>query len=366
MASGRLSLRTLIFAVCATLMIGPGLVAGTIYTGRLQARAEAMLVDSLKTRGEMSAGLLARRLHQLWQEVESLSRTVNTGAIDDIRRDINFVSRTDRRYSWIGVTDVEGKVLAAKEGMLEGVSVAQRPWFRRGLTGPTAIDVHEAQLLAKLLPAAPEPYRFIDLAAPLQGSAGAVQGVIGAHLDWRWVVENLTAMQAPGIDVLLISRDRNVLFGPPGLVDKPLAIGAAEAANRADPSRGVQLQERWPDGRDYVTVIIPAVGHADLPSFGWSLLVRQDAEAALAPTRSLVRDFWIVLGVSALIALALLFAVAAWVTTPLRRLAGTAEAMVTDTAQGAPYRETRYDEASRLSAALVKIQSRLAGKPAAP
>ncbi|MCV9937302.1 cache domain-containing protein [Boseaceae bacterium BT-24-1] len=354
--SNRLSLRTLVFVGGAALMLVPALIAGSLYTGALQRRAEAMQVEKLTARGELSASLFARRLHQLWQEVETLSRSVNMADLDGVRRDIDFIGRLDRRYSWIGVTDVQGRVLVSLSGMLQGESVAQRPWFRRGLTGPTAIDVHEAQLLAKLLPATPEPYRFIDFAAPLRRGEGPPDGVLGAHLDWRWVQENLASLQAPGIDVLLLSRDRVVLYGPPDLLNKTLEIGSAQAANRVS---SAVLDERWPDGKDYITVVMPTIGHADLPSFGWSLLIRQDIDGALGPTRELVRSFWSTLGAGALVALVLLFLGAAWIATPLRRLAASSEAMVSDAEPKAPYAETRYAEAERLSSALVRLQSRL-------
>lgn len=356
MASRRLSLRTLVFAGGAVLMLIPALVAGTIYTGALQRRAEAMLVERLKGRGELSANLLARRLHQLWEEVDAFAKNVDPTALTRARQEIDLTTRLDKRYSWLGVADVDGKVLASSNGLLEGESVGQRPWFRRGLIGPTAIDVHEAQLLAKLLPARQEPYRFIDLSAPIRKAGEAPAGVVGAHFDWRWLTENLTSFQTPGIDIMLLSRDRVVLFGPPDLVDKPLAIGSAQAANRVTLS---VLDERWPNGKDYITVVVPAIGYSDLPSFGWSLLVRQDLDAALRPTRELVRDFWLTLGAGAVCALILLFLGAHWITTPLRRLGRSAEAMLGGAEQQAPHAETRYDEAARLSSALVKLQSKV-------
>lgn len=354
--SNRLSLRTLIFLGGAALTLAPALVTGSLYTGALQRRAERMQIEKLTSRGELSASLFAKRLHQLWQEVDTLSRDIDTGDLGRVRQGIDFIGRLDRRYSWIGVTDVQGRVLASLGGMLEGESVAQRPWFRRGLSGPTAIDVHEAQLLAKLLPASTEPYRFIDFAAPLRRGEGPPDGVLGAHLDWRWVRENLAGLQAPGIDVLLLSRDRVVLYGPPDLLNKPLEIGSAQVANRVT---SAALYERWPDDKDYITVVVPTIGYADLPSFGWSLLIRQDIDGALGPTRELVRTFWSTLGAGALVALALLFIGASWVATPLLRLAAASEAMVSEAEPQAPYAETRYAEAERLSNALVRLQSRV-------
>ncbi|MEH2612911.1 cache domain-containing protein [Bradyrhizobium sp. AZCC 1693] len=356
MASRRFGLRTLVFLGGAILMLIPAVVTANLYIGVLHQRAEQLLVEKLTIRGELSAGLLARRLYALWMDVAKLATTIDTADLPAARDQIQFLSRLDSRYSWLGLADVNGKVLTAKGGMLEGESVAQRPWFRRGLVAPTAIDVHEAQLLARLMPAAPEPYRFIDMAAPLRHNGSTVAGVIGAHINWSWVAEGLAGLQASGIDLLLLSRERVVLFGPPDLINKPLNIGSAQAANRVT---SAVLDERWPNGKDYITVTVPAVGYADLPSFGWSLLIRQNLDEALAPTRELIRSFWITLGSGAFVALVLLYIAAKWVTTPLLRLCGFAESIVQAPNSKAPYQETRFDEAARLSDALVRLQSKL-------
>lgn len=356
MKTGRLSLRTIAFVGGSLLMLVPALVAGSTYTGALQQPAEQMLVERLKGRGELSAGLFAKSLHLVWSEIDALAKSIDTSALPQTRSAIDLMARLDKRYSWIGVAGVDGTVLAATGGLLEGESVAQRPWFRRGLSGATAIDVHEAQLLATLLPPGNEPHRFIDLSAPVQQTGEPPNGVVGAHLNWDWVMSSLEGLKAPGIDVLLLSRDRTVLFGPPELVGKPLVIGSAQAANRTTSS---VLDERWPDGKDYVTVVVPAIGYADLPSFGWSLMIRQNIDDALRPTRELVRNFWMTLGAGALVALALLLLAANWIATPLRRLSATAEGILGDAEQKPPHPETRYAEAERLSTALVKLQTRL-------
>jgi HAMP domain-containing protein len=356
MPSRRPGLKTLASAGGALLMLVPAIVAGSLYTDALQRQTERLLVEKLTDRGVLSSGQLARRLYQLWREVDTLARSIDVGDLPRTRQNLDFIGSLDQRYSWLGVTNLEGKVLAASRGMLEGESVAQRLWFRRGLIGPTAVDVHEAQLLARLLPTSSEPYRFIDLAAPLRGQGSAVNGVVGAHLDWRWVIETLRSLEAPGTEIILLSRDRIVLHGPPDLQNKPLNVGSALAANRATTS---VLDERWPDGKDYLTVVVPVIGFADLPSFGWSLLIRQSHDEALAPTRQLVKVFWSTLGAGALIGLSLLFLAAHWISTPLRRLCTTAEALAADEVDTPAYRESRYAEVERLSAALTRVQSRL-------
>ena len=64
-------------------------------------------------------------------------------------------------------------------GMLEGVSVAQRPWFINGLAGAVVEDVHDAKLLDGLLRKSPDdaPFRFVDVAVPVFGPTGARVGV---------------------------------------------------------------------------------------------------------------------------------------------------------------------------------------------
>ena len=58
----------------------------------------------------------------------------------------------------------------AARGLLEGASVAARPWFTNALAGVHIGDVHEALLLAKLLPSVNgEPQRFVDVAFPIEG-----------------------------------------------------------------------------------------------------------------------------------------------------------------------------------------------------
>ncbi|MGY4403759.1 hypothetical protein [Bradyrhizobium sp. USDA 3315] len=353
----RPSLLSLVFCGGALLILIPALVTATIYTALLQQRGEQLQFDTLRIRGELSSALLARRLYGVWMDVARSAELIDPTNLKNARDHIDFLSRLDRRYTWLGVADLEGTILVAKDGMLEGTSVAQQPWFRRGLVSPAAIDVHAAQLLATQLPASREPYRFIDLAAPLR-HAGSVAGVIGAHLDWKWVAEGMDSLQVPGIDVLLLSGDRTVLFGPPDLINKPLNMGSALAAGRVTTA---SLRERWPDGRDYFTVIVPTVGFANLPSFGWSLLVRQSADGALASIRNLIRSFWISFGACAIATLVLLLGAAQWLRTPLRRLSNTAEALVHDPSARPPYPETRFKEAARLSDALARIQSKLMG-----
>jgi hypothetical protein len=362
MTRRRWSLRTAVFLGGATLIVVTALAAAILYSASLQRRGEELAIEQLRTRGELSANLLARQIYGVWIGVSLLAAIIDPADVAEARRQIQFASQLEQRYAWLGVADPGGKVIASKDGMLEGRNVADLRWFRQGLGAATAVDEQESDALKRLLQTASGPQRFIAMSAPLMHD-GAPAGVIGAQIDWKWVIESVAALASRNIDLVLVSREGIVLFGPPDLVGKRLTIGSAQAASRG---ASVALIERWPDGKDYFTVTIPTVGYADLPSFGWSLLIRENAVAAMAPTRQLIHSFWSNLAGGVFSILVLLNFAAKWVAMPLRRLAQAAEIMVTDPFSGIPARETRYDEATRLRDALVRLQSKLMAKVRSP
>jgi hypothetical protein len=356
MKSRRLGFRTTLILGGMVLMFVPALTAGWFYTGALQAEAERLVAESLRSRGELATDLLARRLHASWLAVSHYAKTANVRNGPEAQRDFTMIDRLDDRIAWIGMADLNGTVVAASNGMLTNANVSQRPWFRRGLAGPFAGDVHEALLLQKLLGKADEPLRFIDFAAPVQSDQGT-SGVVGVHIRWDWVRSQLAGISDKKTDILLLSRDGRVLYGPPSLEGQILGIGAAVVAGQAG---NVVRRETWPDGRVYMTAVIPSVRFQDLPSFGWSVIVREDLDHALGPIRQLTRTFWMILGSAGFISLALLLLGATWMATPLRRQVTFASALAERRSlEAPPYEETRYQEVADLSAALVRLQSEI-------
>lgn len=358
----QLGLRTVLVLAMAVAMLVPAFLAGTYFIGRLQSAADTVLANTLRERGQLAAGQFARRLHVLWNDVVRLGAELDRASPEEMRTKIGLLQKLDPRYSWVGAADVNGRVMAASGGLLEGQDVSARPWFVQGLEGPLAGDVHEAKLLAGLLPPAPTPYRFIDFAVPLRDWRDATRGVLGAHIDWTWVESTLRSLEGNGAEILLLSRDREVLFGPQAFVGTKLSIGSAVAAGQ---SVSVARNETWPDG-EFFTVVVPTVAHEDLPSFGWSIIVRQNLNAAMGPIRQTTQLFWQLFVITAAVVLVLIWLVGAWIATPLGRLAGFADKLAAGSADQAPHEESRYREATRLCGALVRLQSRLASGRVGP
>src|SRR5262249_39176116 len=154
-------------------------------------------------------------------------------------------------YAWIGFADPQGRVMSATDNLLLGKQVDQRPWFQAGLKGPFLGDVHEAKLLASLLPkqATGEPLRLIDFAVPVYDAQNKLRGVLGAHAHWTWVtqiVESVITDTAARrqVEALISSPQGDILY-PYRLMGTRLP----EGINIQDPYEVL----RWSDGEDYLT-----------------------------------------------------------------------------------------------------------------
>lgn len=145
------------------------------------------------------------------------------GSLDQLRRAIPV-------FSWIGYTDARGRVLAASDGLLEGVDISKRPVYLHGVNGTFVGDVHDAVLLAKALPnPSGEPMKFVDVSTPIKDAQGRVVGVLGAHLSWAWARELRDSVlaardTAKDTELFVVAIDNTVLARQPAkLAYKPVA-----------------------------------------------------------------------------------------------------------------------------------------------
>lgn len=292
-------------------------------------------------------GLIAKRLSLAYS---SLGPSIWREMLDDVRATYGY-------YSWIGLADLQGKVMVSAGGLLEGADVSARPWFREARKGAGHVgDVHEALLLSKLLKqTGSEPLRFVDVAFPLRDREGAERGVLGAHLSWQWardversIIEPLESERQ--VEALIVGRTGTVLLGPASLQGRTLDLPSLAKA-RAGSKPGYVI-EKWPDGKTYMTGFADSHGYGDYPGLGWTVLVRQDVENAFVPVTRL-RDYGLWSG----IALALLFSLAGVVaarriTRPLMQL--NAEAARLRHGEGAELvtREGGYNEVQALAGTL--------------
>ncbi|MBN9203894.1 MAG: HAMP domain-containing protein [Methylibium petroleiphilum] len=319
--------------------------------------------ESLTLLASRMAASLDNGLFERYREIQNVASFSELFATEDQpdrwRPVLEQLQRTYQHYAWIGVTDADGTVVAATGGLLETRDVSQRPWFKEARSAPFVGDVHEAVLLASLLPGltGSEPPRFVDVAAPIVRGDRKI-GVLGAHLSWKWAEERRQNVLKPveaerRVDVLIVDRDGNPLLGP---------LGRADA--RLPQSRIAPLllrghgTETWNDGQDYLTAAVRASGHRDYAGLGWTVLVRQPIDTALAPARQLQ---WQIVGIGLLGAG--LFGLFGWwlagrLTAPLRDVARQAQALAVEGWPGAGDGRPR-NEIAQLSTSLGTLMSRL-------
>lgn len=330
-------LATLRSRIVALLILSALLLAGAlaaVIASRVSEGVKAQIGSALSERAVELAERLDREMATRIDEVTLLSSLDDFRTLDDrprIRRLIDSLQTTIPLFSWVGVLDATGLVVAATDGVLEGRNIAGRPVFSEGIRERFIGDVHDAVLLASLLPnPTGEAMKFVDIAVPLRDPAGATIGVFAAHLSWAWArdVEREMLARLRGertLEVFVVASDGTILLAPnTTLHGQPLPL---DAVGHARAGRSGWTVTRWPDGGDYVTGYAPGVGRGDYRGLGWIVLARQPVSDAFQPVFELIRYIALIGG-----AFALLAAVAGWlagssISEPLRRIAEAAEAV---------------------------------------
>ncbi|MFC7515037.1 ATP-binding protein [Herbaspirillum sp. GCM10030257] len=315
---------------------------------------------------------LDRGMYERFREVRlmSLRSDLTSSQVDvaEKRQVLDERQQTYGYYAWIGLTDINGKVLVSTRKMLEGADVSQRPWFRNALQGKNVGDVHEAVLLAKLLPDTNnEPKRFVDVAFPYANRDGQPLGVLGVHLSWQWAREVEQSIMQPlatrrQVEALIVNDSGTILLGPTSLRDTQISMEPYGIAS--DLSSGFRVL-KWSDGREYLVGFSKSQGYADYPGLGWTVLVRQNIDDAYAPVKRIQRRvLW------SGIALALLFSLLGWVVArriaqPMRALADSAQKVQLREATEIAVLDASYSEVHQLTASLNALVDNLLHKEAA-
>ena len=355
-----MSLRKLVMIFALIAAIAPVATLLPVLASGAKGATEEYSGDLLQATGRQTANLLVRVLFAQWREVEGLARLAQASGVNaTLRERIETIKAINDRYAWIGVATPDGKVVMASGGLLEGRDVAARPWFSAGLDAAFAGDLHQPLLLQKLIaPDATDPIRLLDFALPIRRADNSVLAVLGSYLEWPWVRDLVRSVPVPPrTEVLIVSRDGTVIIGPADLEGKKLEIRSAVAAGQGSE---VITEETWPDNETYLSAVVPMGGYRGLPSFGWSVIVRQPSAVAYSSMRSVVSDL-----MAPLLALAgtLLLAGIAFahvVGRPVAMLAAAAETIAAGNLD-VPVPETGgYREAARIAGALSRVQGALA------
>jgi len=276
------------------------------------------------------AAVIADNLRERQREIDLLAQTplyrrapLNS---PDIARNLQGLQASYPQYSWVGVADTAGKVQSATGGLLVGASVKARPWFVAGLQGSFTGDLHEAVLLAKMLPRAEGlgPPRFIDFAAPVLDDAGQVRGVLGAHADWAWVADVIAVIvpeshRMRDADIYILSSDGQIIH--PDLADTEPHMPPRQLMQQG------HVLAQWADGVRYLSAMVPVPGQGVAKELGWKVVIRLPEKVALASLHALQARL-LAFGIAVAIAFMLLsYLLASFLSRNIEQVAGYARAI---------------------------------------
>ncbi|MDN3558844.1 sensor domain-containing diguanylate cyclase [Vreelandella neptunia] len=362
----RFSLRSRFIALIATLVFATTLLLGWVASRESAQQMEANIGNAASEAAYQMVDKLDRNMDARIKEVklllgmQALTTDTNPSAL---REQLERLQDNYNVVSWIGFTDPEGTVQAATGGILEGVSIAQRPVFIEGRESLWIGDVHEAVLLAQLLPnPSGEELQFVDIATPVYDRNEELQGVLAVHLSWEWAEYIQQSIFSPAKkrqnnEILLLSAGGTVLLGPKALMGKSLdSLRHIPGPTNISPQWAI---ETWPNGEQFVTGYARSSGFEDFPGLGWIAITRNPIASAFAPVEQLQTA---IMGIGTL--LALLFAMIGWMiasrmVTPLTRLASAADQIQDGEQADCIPLENGSPEMKRLSTSMRNMVSRL-------
>ncbi len=309
-------------------ILGAILVIAVAWGAAELARSHAL--TEAKNRAGALASAMAERLDQSmferYREITYIAdldaiRSLWTAEPAKLERALEQLQSTMPDYTWLGFAEPDGKVRAATRGLLRGRSVAARPWFKDGLNGQNAKDVHSAVLLDELLRSDKNaaPMRFVDVAAPVLSAEGKTLGVLGAHLSWAWAEDlRKTVLQrhdaAHVMDIAVFSQSGEVLVGPEDI--KTVSGEMLTTANARQASDFVIDRA----GEPMLVSIIKTKGLGAYPGLGWSVLVREPLAVALQPAERLKLLIFTLGGGMAVLGGVIAWLLAANVAQPITKL----------------------------------------------
>ena len=256
-----------------------------------------------------------------------------TGSREEKTRRLNEYKQTYGYYSWIGVVDETGRLIAATDQII--------PTNSERMSGKRSMDVPAPEMLewfqavsrsGAVLVEGPmalqsqENARVVSFSAPMRGPhgewLGAVRSLVPVQNLWT-VVERENRGQGSGgagLDWLLLDGHGVLIGEKTRLPDDEInllragMLSAIKAA--ADPEKSGYVEEAHLRRQvPVVTGYARMQGYGNLPGFDWTVLVRQDRAQVYEPINRLL----MMIGGVGLLIVAPLTVFGAWVS---RKLAG--------------------------------------------
>jgi signal transduction histidine kinase len=289
----------LVFALSISLAVVASLWVGDILrTSQLEQRGRQLERIADRTAGHFNLNL-GVRLQSVRASAGILAAELQQGNDATLRRAIEGLQRTYPEFEWIGVANLQGRMLAAIGTGPERGSAAERSWFSRALAAPASglVQVGHNPAPPGTVDADATTRHVVDLIAPVTDYGAHKLGVIGAKLTGRWLRDLASSLGAEmqgvaGADSMLVDEEGSVLIGSPDFQGKRWDSTADSPGTPMPPTKGNAPPaadqwhasvERLPDGRRYLVARAKPAPSDTLHALGWRVLVIQPLRAAENP-----------------------------------------------------------------------------------
>ena len=196
-------------------------------------------------------------------------------------------------YRWIGVTDSQGRIVAATAPSSTSLDQSQRPWFQlaRSLTGVRILDAQKSE--------ESDVTSAITVIAPLRSPdgrfLGAIKAVVGIPSlitildDTMQVLKDIEWTEESHLEYQLLNENGDLLADSALQQDGHLnlkQLGLPSSALVGMHARGFVEETHLRRGTSVITAYAQlTIPHAD-PILRWGILIRVDRDSILAPIRS--------------------------------------------------------------------------------
>jgi signal transduction histidine kinase len=315
---------------------------------RARADAEGRLAEyATQVRDALSMNLEMRSL-ALQMSAVQLRALAGRDSAEQVAA-LRAVKSHFAEFDGLCVTDQRGRVSAAAGEWRRGADLAAQAWYESARSGAVVRD-QPILTSTQAGPAGPRPQaaeRELVFAVPL--ATDRPGGVLAAVMPLTWVDGLLTHMQqilgkSQPLELMLASREGIVFAGPAHW-------------------RGRSLREPadLTEAGGYLVGRRTQLRLADSLGLGWTAVVRQPAEQALAPVRSIRQTVFAIVFLAGLLSA---FAAVLATRALLRRLAALAQqaSSVEQGRQDALAVPAGSDEVARIGATLAQLVDRLQGE----
>ncbi|MDY3199829.1 MAG: PAS domain S-box protein [Arcobacter sp.] len=259
-----------------------GFYSNYISTQQLEVNSGESLLKLSKRVNDILDREMLERFREIRFAASLPIMTDENSSINEKRELIQKIKDNYNHHEWIGYALLDGTVEVGTNGYLEGKNVKARPWHPNGLNGPYIGDVHDALLLAKLLPNnSGEAIYFSDVAFPVINKNGKTLGVLCTHLTWQWTRDVIRSIQKEhGVEIFLLSKDGLILVGPENTERSNISDISLNVAQLLKTDEESFKILNWNNNVKYLTASSVSKGFEEYKGFSWKVIVRQPVDEA--------------------------------------------------------------------------------------